>query len=263
MTTRLTFLGTGTSTGIPLLRCRCDVCRSHDPRDQRLRCSALVRYGHRTLLVDPGPDLRYQLLRAGSPDIDAVLVTHSHYDHVGGIDDLRPYCTHRRPVMPVYCTEDVAKDLRERVPYCFAEKHYPGAPRFDLRVIQPGEAFFITDGSPILPVRVMHGPKAITGYRFGSLAYVTDCKEMPPETRSLLECLDVLVLNALRPEPHFSHLSLSEALDLIAELRPRRAYLTHAGHQMPPHAAMRHYLPPNVRMAYDGLTITASPTECV
>lgn len=253
----LTFLGTGTSTGVPQIGCRCETCLSTDPRDRRLRCSALVRtpLGN-TFLIDAGPDFREQILHQGSPELTAALLTHTHYDHVGGIDDLRPYCAHAgEGNFEVFCRPDVARDLRNRIPYCFAENPYPGVPVFHLCEIYDDRPFSI-HGDPVVPLPVMHAKLPIVGYRFGPLAYITDCKTMPESTFSLLKGVDTLVINALRHEPHYSHLSLTESLAIIGRVRPRVAYLTHLSHQMGPHARVEPTLPPNVFIAVDGSTVT-------
>lgn len=250
---KLTFLGTGTSTGVPQIGCHCDTCTSTDPRDNRLRASAMVTTDQgRNLLIDCGPDFRQQILGQESPDLDALLITHSHYDHVGGIDDLRPYCA--GGPFPVYCKADVADDLRNRVPYCFAKHLYPGVPTFDIHEINPDRPFE-AGGVSIEPLPVMHARLPIVGFRIGNLAYITDCKTMPAETLEKLKDLDVLVINALRHEEHMSHLNLKQALDVIEIARPRRAYLTHLAHQMGRHAEVEPTLPPGVKIAYDGLQI--------
>ncbi len=248
---KLLFLGTGTSTGVPQIGCRCAACTSLDPNDNRLRCAALVRFGSgHNILIDCGPDIRTQLLRAGSPNIDAVLITHQHYDHVGGIDDMRPYCAHGP--LPVYCQEDVERDLRQRVPYCFAEHPYPGVPQLELRRAEAYVPLEI-DGHQVLPVRVMHYQLAMLGYRIGPLAYITDCKTMPELTIEALRGVDTLVINALRHKEHMSHLNLEQALELIEKIAPRRAYLTHLSHDMGPQSSVQ--LPPGVQIAHDMLEI--------
>lgn len=250
---RLTFLGTGTSTGIPQIQCHCKVCTSTDPRDTRLRASALVETTGTTLLIDCGPDFRRQIIDAGAPAIDALLVTHSHYDHVGGVDDLRPYCFTLKG-FPIYCKLDVAEDLRNRVPYCFNENPHPGVPSFKIREIRPDEAFSV-NGVEVRPLPVMHLRLPILGYRIGNLAYVTDCKLMPDETVELVRGVDTLVINSLRVSEHPSHMSLDETLELIARIAPRRAYLTHLSHGMGLHSEVEPTLPRNVKIAYDGLVL--------
>lgn len=249
----ITFLGTGTSTGVPQIRCSCPTCSSNDPHDKRLRASALINYKDKNILIDCGPDFRTQMLSVGSPDLNAVLLTHSHYDHVGGLDDLRPYCADS--LFPIYCRQDVSDDLHARLPYCFNVGLKPGVPHYDIHVIDPSRSFDIDD-IQVTPLPVMHAKLPILGYRIGSLAYITDCKTMPESTIDLIKNIDTLVINALRPTPHFSHLSLTQALDLIKIINPRRAFLTHMSHGTPPHAIARTLLPDNVSFAHDMLSIT-------
>ena len=253
---QLTFLGTGTSTGVPQIGCQCEVCRSADPRDERLRTSALLRTPKANLLIDCGPDFREQIMQAGAPKIDAVLLTHSHYDHVGGIDDLRPMCAMLPDgEMPVYCRADVERDLRDRIPYCFRENPYPGVPRFAMHQVREGEPFTAA-GIEIMPLAVMHMRLPILGYRIGpSLAYITDCSLLPQESVDAIRGVDTLVVNALRHEEHYSHMNLAQAIDVINTVGPRRALLIHMSHHMGLHAAMAATLPKGVELAYDGLTI--------
>lgn len=259
----LTFLGTGTSTGVPQLRCKCEVCASADPRDNRLRCSAMLQSDEQApaILLDCGPDFREQMLREGSPDLAAVLLTHSHYDHVGGIDDLRPY-TYSFPGrhFPVYCRADVAQDLRDRVPYCFRENPYPGVPQFDLRIKKPGDEFVVETGAGHTPLHVealeiIHGRLPILGYRIGPVAYITDASQIPNDTIQRLKGVDTLVINALRHEEHPSHQNLSHALGVINLTKPRKAFLIHMSHQIGLHEVTNSQLPENVALAYDGLKV--------
>lgn len=250
---KLIFLGTGTSTGVPQLMCDCATCRSADSHDKRLRASALVKIDGLNLLIDCGPDFRTQMLAYGDNcNLDALLITHSHYDHVGGVDDLRPYCT--PDGFPLYCKADVAKDLRDRVPYCFAEHPYPGVPHYAIHEIDSEKPFFIK-GVEITPLPVNHYKSEILGFRIGKLAYITDAKRISEQTVRKVAGIDTLVINALRHEPHISHFSLSDALAFIAEVSPRVAYLTHLSHQMGRHADVVPTLPENVKIAYDGMKI--------
>ena len=255
---KLTFLGTGTSTGVPQIGCLCPACVSDDSRDKRFRASAMLTLPSGTnILIDCGPDFRSQILRIKSPDLKALLITHSHYDHVGGIDDLRPYC--KGDDFPVWCKADVAKDLRERNPWSFAKNPYPGVPTFELHEIEPLKPFVIDDVT-ITPLLIMHAKLPILGFRFDpvgggrSLAYITDCKTMPDDTLSRLKGVDTLVINALRFNDHISHMTVAQALDIVDKVKPRVTYFTHICHQMGCHADVA--LPPGVHLAYDGLVIT-------
>lgn len=249
---RLRFLGTGTSTGVPQIGCKCPVCTSTDLHDKRRRASALLNVEGKNILIDCGPDFRQQIIDAGAPDLACALLTHSHYDHVGGIDDLRPYC-HRDGGFPLYCRHDVADDLRNRVPYCFKEHPYPGVPTFDIHEI--GSEPFKVGETSVIPLPVVHYKLPIVGFRIGKLAYVTDAKVIPDETFNLLEGVDTLVINALRREPHLSHMTLDEALAAISRINPRIAYLTHLADKMGLQSEIEPTLPENVRIAYDGLEI--------
>lgn len=253
---KLTFLGTGTSTGVPMIGCHCRTCSSLDPVDHRLRASVLIeREGSPALLIDAGPDLRTQLLYWKSPALAAVLITHIHYDHVGGLDDLRPYC-YCRPDgrFPLFCRADVAKNLMHNIPYAFASDKYPGAPAFDLHIIEPGNPFIVS-GFGVLPIEVVHGKLPILGYRIGDLAYITDASYISPNSLALLQGVKILVINALRPKPHAAHFSLKQALEVVAQVKPERAYLTHISHDMPPAAEVEPTLPSGVFLAHDNLKI--------
>lgn len=251
---KLTFLGTGTSTGVPQLMCVCPVCHSSDPHDRRMRCSAVVETGTETILIDCGPDFYFQMLQHHhNRPLDALIVTHSHYDHVGGVDDLRPYCTPEG--FPVYCRADVAEDLRNRVPYCFRANPYPGVPHFAMHEIEPFRPFMIGH-TEILPIEIMHARLPILGFRIGkNLAYITDAKTIPQETIDTIRGIDTLVINALRPTEHHSHMNIREALSVIEKVRPRVAWLIHLSCAFGFHADSQKLLPDNVHVAYDGLTI--------
>lgn len=246
----VTILGSGTSKGVPEVGCPCRVCRSADPRDKRLRASALVRTHGMTLLLDVSPDFREQALRHDIFDVDAILLTHSHYDHVGGFDDLRPFCVEGN--LPVYLRHDVNDDLHRRLDYCFRVQPYPGVPVFDMHEVD-AEPFSI-NGLKVIPITVMHGKLPILGYRIGDFAYITDAKTISEAERDKLRGLDVLVVNALRERSHFAHMSFGEAVALIEDLKPRRAYLTHLNHETM-HADIEARLPENIRVCHDGMTI--------
>ncbi|MCH5226162.1 MAG: UDP-N-acetylmuramate dehydrogenase [Muribaculaceae bacterium] len=248
---KVTILGSGTSKGIPEVGCYCPVCRSEAPEDKRTRCSALVETRGVRLLIDVSPDFRQQALKAEITSLDAALITHSHYDHVGGFDDLRPFCAGGN--FSVYLRKDVNQDLHRRLDYCFREQLYPGVPSFDMHEIT--DAPFLIKGVKVIPISVYHGKLPIVGFRIGDFAYVTDAKTIPEEEKEKLKNLDVLVINGLRFKDHFAHFTIEEALEVIRELQPRRAYLTHFCHEIGRHNDFQAKLPDGVYAAYDGLVI--------
>ena len=248
---RLTFLGTGTSTGNPEIGCQCEVCRSRDLRDWRLRTSALVEVNGKSLLIDCGPDFRWQMIRNGISHLDAILLTHEHYDHVGGLDDVRPMC--REHGMEIYAERNVIEAIRTRLPYVFREHRYPGVPNLLMREIDLSP--FEVAGVRVIPIRVMHAKLPILGFRIGDLAYMTDIKSLPETEFPKLEGVRVLVLDALRELPHLSHESLGEALALAERIAPEETYFVHMSHRIGLHAEIEHRLPPHTHYAYDGLRL--------
>ncbi len=248
---KVTVLGSGTSKGIPEIGCRCEVCQSDDPHDKRMRASVLVQTNDQNILIDVSPDFRSQALLHDIHNVDAVLLTHSHYDHVGGLDDLRPMCVFGD--VPLYMRSDVNGDLRRRLDYCFREHPYPGVPQFETHVID-GRPFEI-NGVKIVPIEVFHGKLPIYGYRIGNFAYITDASCIEQSEKEKLYGVDTLIVNALRHRKHFAHFSIGQALDLIREIKPRQAYLTHLAHEAGKHRCLDAELPDNVHPAYDGLTI--------
>lgn len=247
---KITFLGTGTSTGVPQTGCTCEVCTSHDPRDARLRSSILVETGEANLLIDCGPDFRQQMLHRYMR-LDGVLVTHEHYDHVGGIDDLRPFCAFGD--IQIYAEKNVCTAIRTRLPYCFYEERYPGIPVIELNAITL-EPFFV-NGVKIIPLRLMHGRLPIVGYRIGDMAYLTDMLTMPDSEYAKLTGLKALIIDALRIEPHNSHQHLAAAVDNIRRIAPQHAYLIHMSHQIGLHAQTQQSLPEDITLSWDGLQI--------
>lgn len=254
---KLTFLGTGTSQGVPVIGCTCDVCSSTDPRDNRLRTSAMVEVGESRFIIDAGPDFRVQMLREGVSHISAILLTHKHKDHIGGIDDVRALNFVDYPqihTVNIYGTAETLDCVRKDYDYAFFTVRYRGTPEIALHTIGPEQSFTI-EGVEIVPIRGRHAHFEVTGYRFGDVAYMTDFKEIDDSELQKLRGVKVLVINALRFAPHDSHLSVAEALAIIEKLAPQRAYLTHMSHEIGLHSLAQNQLPENVYFAYDGLKI--------
>jgi len=249
---RLTFLGTGTSTGVPTLACRCPVCASSDPRDKRTRPSVLLEFDGRAVVIDTAPDFRQQALREGMERLDAVLFTHTHADHVLGLDDVRVFYFRQREPIPIYASSRSMDDIRRIFTYIFDQTYpYGGIAKLDPHIIDgPFELW----GERLIPLPMLHGNLPVLGFRFGKTAYVTDFSAIPDSTIPLIEGLDVLVLDALRHKPHPTHSSLEQSLDWVERLKPRRAFFTHIAHELG-HEATNAALPPHVRLAYDGLKL--------
>ena len=250
---KLTFLGTGTSQGVPIIACKCPVCLSNNRKDKRLRSSVLISVDGQNLVVDSGPDFRYQMLRAKVENISAILFTHEHKDHTAGLDDIRAFNWVNKKAVSIYAEKRVQESLKKEFSYVFAEFKYPGIPQMNL-IDLTNKAFYI-NGTSILPIRVRHLKLPVYGFRIDDLAYITDANYISPEEKEKLKGLKVLVLNALRKEEHISHFTLSEALELVKELKPEKAYFTHISHQMGFHNEVEAELPENVFLAYDELEI--------
>ena len=253
MQNKLIFLGTGTSQGIPMIGCSCPVCKSTDPHDKRLRCSIYLEYEGLQLVVDAGPDFRQQILRENITNLDAVLLTHQHKDHTGGLDDIRAFNYLYDKNFPIYAEERVQASLKQEYAYAFAACPYPGIPQFELHTID--ESPFQVQGRTIIPIRAWHHRLPILGFRFGKLAYLTDANRIEPEAIEKIKGVEIFIINTIRHTPHLSHFSLPQALEVIRQVGARENYLTHLSHQIDAHQALKALLPTNVQPAYDGLCI--------
>ncbi|WKK64756.1 MBL fold metallo-hydrolase [Lutimonas zeaxanthinifaciens] len=250
---KITFLGTGTSQGIPVIGSKDEVCLSTNQKDKRLRSSLMMEWDNQVYVIDCGPDFRQQLLTAGASRLDGILFTHYHADHTAGLDDIRPFSL-RNGFVKMYMDQTVADNLKERFAYIFAtENRYAGAPNVSIEIFE--NKSFNLGGKEIYPVEVMHGWLRIFGFRIDKMAYVTDAKTVSEREKEKLKGLDVLIVNALRIDPHPTHFNLEEALEFIAELKPQKAYLTHISHRLGFHERVSKQLPPNVFLAYDGLQV--------
>ncbi len=250
---RITVLGSGTSQGVPVIACNCEVCRSADSRDKRLRCAILVEDGDTALLVDAGPDFRQQMLQYKVRNLDAVLLTHEHADHIFGLDDIRSFNWVRKAPMDIYCEKRVAENLKTIFNYAFAENRYPGTPQMELLHID-GEPFRVK-GIDVIPIRLYHHKLPVYGFRFGKFAYLTDFNRIEKEELAKLIGVETLIICALRKSIHISHLNLSEALRLAGEIGSSRTYLTHMSHEMGFHAELVKELPEGIEPAFDGFVI--------
>ncbi len=251
---QITFLGTGTSQGVPVIACQCKVCKSIDFRDKRLRTSLMVTVNNQNLIIDTGPDFRQQMLDNKVSDVSAVIFTHEHRDHTGGLDDIRPFNFLKKEAINVFAEDRVLQSLRKEYYYIFEDGKYPGIPQINLNEIN--EAPFEIIGVKITPIRAYHHLLPVFGFRIGKMAYLTDVKTIEQEELEKLLDLDVLIVNALRIEPHISHMNLEEALDVIEKVKPRKAYLTHVSHLFKlRHSEIEKLLPKGVKLAYDGLKI--------
>ncbi len=253
---QLTFLGTGTSQGIPVIGSNHPVCLSSNPKDKRLRSSVLIKWNNRNYIIDCGPDFRQQLINNPINKLDGILFTHSHADHTAGLDDIRPFFF-RQGLIDIFLTEDVYKNLNMRFNYILNDKNkYPGAPSVNLNIIKEGEEFKLNENF-IMPIKASHNNLTVTGFRFKDLAYMTDVKMIDSESKKNLRSLNTLILSCLRIEAHPSHLNLEEALELIDELKPKKTYLMHISHLLGFHDEVSLKLPKNVFLAYDNLTISS------
>lgn len=251
---KITLLGTGTSQGVPIIGCHCKVCTSPAPHDQRLRTSALVSIDNKNILIDAGPDLRQQLLRSNTTTLHALLLTHEHKDHTAGLDDVRPINFLMKESLNIYGMQRVLQAIRKDYDYAFKTYKYPGVPELILNPINSDMSFFV-DNIEITPIKVLHMTLPILGYRIRNFAYITDASMIGENELEKLMDLDALVINALRIEEHYSHFNLEQALAIIKKVNPRKAFLTHIGHEMGLHAEVSRILPENVELGYDGMVI--------
>jgi len=249
---KITFLGTGTSQGVPVIACDCSTCLSSDLKDKRLRTSVMLETDETMLVIDAGPDFRQQMLREHVSKLDAIILTHEHKDHIAGLDDVRAFNYKSQDAIDIFCEERVQKVIKKEYSYVFSEYQYPGIPKMRLNPI--AEHGFSVGKMEIIPVRVFHYRLPVYGFRVGNFAYITDANYIPEESKEKLFGVKYLVVNALRKEKHISHFCLREALDLIREISPKKAFITHISHQMGLHREVSKELPPEIKLAYDGLS---------
>lgn len=251
---KVTFLGTGTSQGVPVIGCDCNICTSLDFRDKRFRSSVHLQIGKLSLVIDTGPDFRSQILRAGITTLDAVLYTHEHKDHTAGLDDIRPFNFKQQKDMPVFGKLQVLEQIKREFAYIFSGKRYPGVPQVE--TIEIGENPFTIEGITVTPIPVLHYKLPILGFRIGDFTYITDANYISAESLKLIEGTEVLVLNALQKEPHISHFTLDEAVDMAQKIGAKESYFTHISHRLGLHDAVDRELPQGIALAYDGLQLT-------
>jgi len=252
---KLTFLGTGTSQGVPLIGCECNVCQSTDTKDKRLRTSVLIEHNHNTFVIDTGPDFRQQMLREKVKKLNAVIFTHEHKDHIAGLDDVRAFNFLLNKPMDVYATERVQNAIKKEFSYIFSDEKYPGIPKINLHTIAVDN--FIIDGTTFIPIEVMHHKMPVKGFRIGNITYITDANFISEEEKEKIKGSEIIIINALRREEHISHYTFKQAIDLMFELKPKRAYFTHISHQLGLHKKVMSELPDWIELAYDGLVVEA------
>jgi len=249
----ITFLGTGHSQGIPVIACECDVCKSSDSKDHRLRTSIHIQHNGLSLVVDTGPDFRQQVLRENIKHLDAILFTHQHKDHIAGLDDVRSFNFKQKKPMPLYGNQGTLEHIKKDFYYAFGDDKYPGVPQLELWEVN-NEPFFIED-LEVIPIEVMHYNLPVLGYKFGDFTYVTDANYISEKEKSKLMNSRILVLNAIFRDKHYSHFNLEQAIRLVQEVKPDQAYFTHISHKMGLHRIVNKELPENIEIAYDGLKV--------
>jgi phosphoribosyl 1,2-cyclic phosphate phosphodiesterase len=250
---KFTFLGTGTSQGVPLIGCECRVCKSNDTKDKRLRTSVLIEHNNNTFVIDTGPDFRQQMLRENVKKLDAVIFTHEHKDHIAGLDDVRAFNFLQKKTMDVYATQRVQDAIKREFAYAFSDEKYPGIPQINLYTIT-NEKFIINE-TTFIPIEVMHHKMPVKAFRIGDISYITDANFISDEEKEKIKGSEIIIINALRKEEHISHFTFNEAIDLMFELQPKRAYFTHISHQLGLHKEIQNELPDWIQPAYDGLVV--------
>lgn len=251
---KITILGSGTSQGVPVIACDCEVCHSTDPLDKRLRCSIMISAEEQNFVIDSGPDFRQQMLKYGVKSLRAIIFTHEHKDHLAGMDDVRAFNYREKRDMEIFCTDEVKKALRREFHYVFSNERYPGIPNVNLNRIV-NEPFKLPDGPILIPIEVMHYKMPVFGYRIGDFTYITDAKTISDKETEKVKGSKILIVNALHRSEHISHFNLEEALAFIEKIKPEKAYLTHISHLFGQHKEIEASLPENVYVAYDGLEI--------
>ena len=253
---QITLLGTGTSQGVPVIACECEVCISDNPKDKRLRSSVLIEVDDISIIIDTGPDFRQQMLRERVVKIDAILYTHAHKDHIAGLDDIRSFNFKSKKAMDVFCTEHVLSCLKNEFSYIFSEIKYPGIPKVNVSIIN--DLPFFINKTKIIPIYALHHKLPVLGFRIKNFIYLTDISEISEKEKLKMFNADLIILDSLRREPHISHLCLEQSLDLLTELKPKKAYLTHISHFMGLNDIVNKELPKNIQLGYDGLNIKLS-----
>ena len=251
---KITFTGTGTSQGVPVISCKCQICTSSDKKDQRLRSSVWVQVGDVSIVIDTGPDFRYQMLRSRVEKLDAVIFTHGHKDHIAGLDDVRAYNYFQQKAMDIYATDETTDALRREFSYIFENSDYPGIPKINIHAINSDEAFSI-NGVEVIPIKVMHYKMEVLGFRIGDFTYITDANYIAPQEVEKIKGSKVLVLNALRHQQHVSHYTLAEATDIAREIGAEQTYFTHISHQLGLHEEINATLPQGMALAHDCLVV--------
>ncbi len=251
----ITFLGTGTSQGVPFIGCPCPVCTSTNKKDQRLRSSVWIETPDASIVIDSGPDFRYQMIRANVRQLDAIVFTHAHKDHIAGLDDIRPYNFFSGNPVKIYATPETQEGLHREFSYIFSGMNYPGIPQIEMHTINPDEPFFV-NGVKFTPIKLLHYKLEVLGYRVGDFTYITDANYIAPEELNKVRGSKAITLNALRHEPHISHFTLAQAIELAKDLNAEETYFTHISHQLGLHDKVNAELPRGMNLAYDGLTLT-------